>query len=107
MHGRLHCSTTYLLTYFLQDRAQLALLALAAVNELPVVHGPMTKSDYDEWIALASAPATPQSPFPLRENTHTRLKLEKSKLVNVPGSINGKLGYQRWGYGLGSVSARL
>lgn len=86
----------------MQDRAQLAMLGLAAVHGIGSFHGPMTKATFDD---LAGAdPEYPTSPFPLDDITDTRLKQSASKKVEVPGSLIGTLGYQRWGYGLGSVS---
>lgn len=88
----------------MQDRAQLALLGLAAVHNVPVFEGPMTKET--AALVYADEPEFPTSPFPLRSVADTRLKQAASAALEVPGSIIGTLGYQRWGYGLGSVSSR-
>lgn len=80
----------------------MALLGLAASNDVDVFHGPVTLETYKK--IYADAPSTPASPFPLKKSAHTRLKMGAVELLEVPGSINGALGFQRWGYGLGSVS---
>lgn len=99
-----HNEVLFILTLcFLQDRLRLALKAAAAIHQVPIFYGPMTKGTFDKVYGALGAAAT--SPFPLRGSASTRLTQADSAMIEVPGAINGALSYQGWGYGRGAVSS--
>lgn len=76
--------------------------AAAEVHRLPVYSGKMSKKTINQLYKSASQ--LPTSPFPVRHGANPRLKLNSSVCVEVPGLCSGQIGYQGWGFGLGSVS---
>lgn len=44
------------------------------------------------------------SPFGEKAGTNGRLSQRLARVVNYPGALHGRLGYQAFGYGQGAVS---
>lgn len=65
----------------------------------------MTKATFER--VYSPPPHSATSPFPILPAASTRLSQATSFRIEVPGTLIGAIGYEGWGYGLGSVSEQL